>query len=265
MDVVLSRDSDDLITWHANDGTGLSWTDYVIESTTPWKPQQVVGVDIDGDSDMDVASCDEESDTVMWYENQRSTETTPTKHTIDGAFTTEKPKCVATADLDGDNDADVVVGGTSDVQFYKNQDGLGTSWAKLTPVTTGTIVKARAVALGDIDGDADIDIAVADHDGDVCGWLENIDGHASWSWNVVATAMGQAHGVSLGDYDGDQDLDMVCVSQQNPGIYLYFNTDGAGTFGATQTIDTAALKPRFGVSADLDGESVFSNFIVFFL
>ena len=75
------------------------------------------------------------------------------------------PFQVNAADLDGDHHVDLVAGGTSDgpVRIF-NGNGLG----EFTPglVLTGAQVPQQT-AIGDIDGDLDPDLAVADNMGDV--------------------------------------------------------------------------------------------------
>ena len=71
-----------------------------------------------------------------------------------------------------------------------------------------------SVAVGDLDGDSDLDLAVANYDGfNVSVLLNNGDGTFA-----AAVAYGTAFGpssVAMGDLDGDSDPDLAVANFQN--------------------------------------------------
>jgi hypothetical protein len=81
---------------------------------------------------------------------------------------------VFAADVDGDNDTDILGAATegSDVTWWENADGSGTSW--IEHLVEGEFVNAVSVCAFDIDGDSDIDVLGS-------GWL---DGYVAW-WEVA--------------------------------------------------------------------------------
>ncbi len=88
-----------------------------------------------------------------------------------------------------------------------------------------------AIALGDLDGDGDLDVVFANqHSNDSEVWLN--DGAGNFE-NTGQKLTRQAHGVDLADIDGDGDLDaaIVCIepdsSLRRSKIYI---NDGAGYF-----------------------------------
>lgn len=87
---------------------------------------------------------------------------------------------VATGDLDGDDDLDVVSGSYSDgrVTWYENTDGAG-SFAVGQDIDILTSV--ASVVATDLDSDGDMDIVVCDFDGGRIVWYENTDGQATFS------------------------------------------------------------------------------------
>jgi|GEM_PF-1294710 len=74
---------------------------------------------------------------------------------------------VATADVDGDGDIDVIVANEGSQSFVYLNDGMGTGMAGPSPVVTmgGTAQNTVSLAMGDVDGDGDIDIASAAYGG----------------------------------------------------------------------------------------------------
>ena len=172
--------------------------------------------------------------------------------------------------MDGDTDLDLVLGnsGTSRQNRLYLNDGNGT----FTDATAGRMPadfdSTAAVALGDVDGDLDLDIVTGSSAGQNRLYLNNgtgvfIDGTAERMPQVLNIT----EAVALGDVDGDLDLDIVIgnrpasVAGQNR---LYLN-DGTGTFmdGTAGRIpadadDTYAVGLR-DVDGDLDLDIVFGN------
>ena len=77
----------------------------------------------------------------------------------------------------------------------------------------------RSVCAGDLDGDGDSDLAVANHaTNDVSILLNNGDGSFATAISYGAGAAPQM--ACLGDLDGDEDLDMVVVTRDSDNIYI---------------------------------------------
>ncbi len=172
---------------------------------------------------------------------------------------------MAAGDVDGDGDADAVLGETQ-LRLLLN-DGE----ARFADATAGRIPAAAyattEVALGDVDGDGDLDIVQACSPSGLLGQNRlYLNGGTGTFTDVTATHMpvdaDYTTAVALGDVDGDQDLDLVfgnsiycvpCPGQQNT---LYLN-DGSGVFtDATQ----GRLPPDTDVPlslalGDVDGDS----------
>ena len=110
------------------------------------------------------------------------------------------------------------------------------------------------MAMGDVDGDGDLDLVFASSPRDL---LYLNDGKGAFM-DVTAASMplgSDARFLFLQDLDGDGDLDLLALSDGGPGrsLYLYLN-DGSGAF----TDGTASRLPSpslFGLAVgDVDGD-----------
>jgi hypothetical protein len=176
---------------------------------------------------------------------------------------------VALGDLDGDGDLDIFLANGDHVaaqseanEVWLNQGGtqggapgtFGLGWTQSSDLSI-----SNCLALGDLDGDGDLDAFIGTtHNQDSRLWTNNGAGSFSAGW--VEGGLLDAPGtldVALGDLDGDGDLD---VFEGKAGLNrVWVNEGGAqagtmGTFGAgwEQTLNPANTK---GVAlGDLDGD-----------
>ncbi len=193
-DALSASRGDDKVAWYENvgaPGDGSIWVLHTI--TTAANGAYSVGVgDVDGDGDLDALSASRGDDTVAWYENVDVTTpgtgngTTWVLHTI--TTTANGLRSVAVGDVDGDGDLDALSASVYDnkVAWYENvgAPGSGTGWVLRTITTTAGW--ANSVAVGDVDGDADLDaIAASAFDNEVA-WYRNDIGCRG----IVATLFG---------------------------------------------------------------------------
>src|SRR5581483_5454470 len=123
-----------------------------------------------------------------------------------------------------------------------------TSFAAAVPYTVGT--EPHSVAAGDLDGDKDLDLAVANNDGGVSVLLNN--GNGTFQAAIPYASGGHYSSVALGDFDGDGTLDIVAANRL-PGTVKVLLNNGDGTFQDAVPYDTGTSITAVSVG-DLDGD-----------
>ncbi|MEL6392109.1 MAG: T9SS type A sorting domain-containing protein [Bacteroidota bacterium] len=198
-------------------------------------------VDIDGDDDQDVfiTGINREDDpTSVLYTNDGSGDFSE----IPSIFPALSFSEIAFADVDGDDDQDVLIIGeddfSNDARLYLNN---GSGFFSVVFDTPFERVDEGAIAFSDIDQDNDQDVLITGYDN-----LNNAVAHlyvnnGSGSFSEVSSVPFEGvsfSAVAFADVDGDNDQDVLISGQNNqflPTTNLYLN-DGSGVF----TIDASA-------------------------
>jgi hypothetical protein len=147
-------------------------------------------------------------------------------------------------DLDGDGDPDLLLGSWSARVGYYRNDGGG-AVPTFTPVDTAFLTITRGSntvpALGDLDGDGDLDLLIGEASG-ALNFYRN-DGSAREPRFVLVSDtfegidVGRRSAPALADVDGDGDLDLV-VGSDADGLLLFRN-------GGTRTAYRFVRDPTF--------------------
>ncbi len=214
----------------------------------------VTTADIDGDGDIDVLSASSPDDTLRWYENNGETPPSFTPHSLP-VIPISRPSYVATSDLDGDGDLDILAtlkGGEDSIRWYEN-DGAVNPTFTLRTVAAG-VADPAAVAIADMNKDGELDVVSVSLLGDMIRWHENNGASPPiFITRTIASELIQANSVGLEDVNGDGNLDIVAGSFS--GGFKWLESDGASppTF-AEHPIDESVNSVKSVAAADVDGD-----------
>ncbi|MGW8315131.1 MAG: FG-GAP repeat domain-containing protein [Bacteroidales bacterium] len=192
----------------------------------------IQAADLDNDGLLDVVLCDDRGNFVSWIRQAPAgtyTETVLADELI-------APSHVQVIDFDGDGDKDLMVGVLG--MLFPNNDKIGSvvilendGQQQFTRhLVEEKIARVSDVRAGDLDGDGDMDLAVAQfgYDDGETRWIENL-GEWEFQSHILQYLSGPIN-VEITDIDFDGDLDIISlVSQEWEEIYCYIN-DGNGEF-----------------------------------
>jgi hypothetical protein len=123
-------------------------------------------------------------------------------------------------------------------------------------ITTEANLPVRVVC-GDINGDGNIDVALASRSFSTpynLAWLENTNGKGEFGdINLIGT-MSETYRINLADLDNDGDLDAMGATVFLDIISWYENLDGLGNFGPRNIISNIADGAHDVIGADIDND-----------
>lgn len=222
MDIISASQNDDNFIWFKNlDGNGNFGPAQLI-SMNEIDPWSVIATDIDGDGDLDVVTGSEGNVDVAWHENIDGQGTFGPEQSI----TVFASMClsIASNDLDGDGDMDVVSASLFDdkIAWYENTNGLGDFSSQQIISTNAN--GASAVYVADLDGDGDYDILSSSFYDNKIAWYENTNGLGAFgSEQIISTIANGARSIYAEDLDGDGDMDVISASESDNKIAWYQN------------------------------------------
>ncbi len=220
--------------------------------------------DLDGDGDLDLTSPDIRRESVSdmhWFENDGHGQFV--KHVIGdnepGWFERH-----AVGDIDQDGTPDVVVVDNQDgrILWFANPGSKSRQRWHRRLVTTD-LPRAYDVALADLDGDGDLDVAASGYDTAVFRWYKNPgDGgwDKAWTSRQIDDKMPNARTIRIGDFNHDGRPDLLASAARPPqdgthrGPLVWYENSGetANPSWQRHVIETRPVHPIHGSPVDLD-------------
>jgi hypothetical protein len=195
---------------HWFDRAGVSWASHLVCEDDS---DDLLLADIDLDSDLDIAYG--KYTQIRCRLNELPSGSWPFRLLVS---TTEGVAALASGDLDGDGDPDMLSCGTNGkhIKWFLNPGVPGEEWPEA--VVSHEDYAAQSVCVDDMDGDGDLDVL-----GTVCRFIDNsqdrdetyewtgvvwLNQPGGWARYVLASDIGSSwtvtrHGCSTGDTDGD--------------------------------------------------------------
>ncbi|GAB5398571.1 MAG: hypothetical protein Aureis2KO_01560 [Aureisphaera sp.] len=256
MDIICGNHGYNSIQWYENiDGSGTFDTSHFVADGFD-KLTDVIAADLDADGDMDIVASSRDNNEISWFENTDGLGTFGPRQIF--SHTIFSPMDLDVADLDNDNDLDVLVAADSGIggTWHENLDGLGSFGPSISVIPNNSWT--QMVRAGDMDGDGDMDFLLCESLSGYIRWSKNIDGQGNFGPQILITDLIETPTwISIIDMDLDGNLDILTNTYGNDDgdIMLIRNLDGLGNFGSPEIIADVGYRATTIFPYDFDGDN----------
>jgi len=247
-----------LVKLFTNDGTGL----FTEVANTPFPPVssgaiQFNDVDSDGDQDVFITGFTIFVGNVgqLWLNDGLGAFTLSTSNSFEGSNNGN----IAFADIDGDNDDDLLYTGYGDIgrvaHLYTN-NGSGIFTLIPSPFPG---VQQGSIAFADVDNDQDMDLVIAGEVASSTYAAELYENDGTGTFTLVSGTPFEptiASGLVFADIDNDLDQDLMTIgySSSSGSIAKLYSNDGTGTFSLITGTPFVAASYGMMAFGDIDGD-----------
>lgn len=215
--------------WFENlDGLGTFGPAQSIYFDTQFVPVSVDLVDVNSDGNLDILTNSHTNGEGYWFENLGGGIFGPLQLITSSFYS--NIQFMHGADVDGDNDVDVVLTKRIEgkIVWFENLDGQG-DFGEEHAIASG-LDTPFGIYTTDIDNDGDLDVLSVSIYGDVVDWYENIDGAGNFGpQNIIMNDADGTNFVLANDIDGDGDMDVIASLRDANEIRWFKNTLILGT------------------------------------
>src|SRR6056297_516369 len=222
--------------------------------------EELVLGDVDGDGDLDLISGERDAPSRLYLNNGTANPFNGVTGSDIGSIVNDT-RAVALGDVDGDGDVDLIEGNAAPFasRVYLN-NGTTTPFSSVDSYLFSDGDTLDALALGDLDGDGDLDLVAGKAGISGAGQINRLfrnDGGASPFGSGNGSQIGSdAHATKalyLGDVDADGDLDLIDGNDGGTNR-LYLNNGGADPFSGVTgiSIGTATRSTQALAVGDMD-------------
>jgi hypothetical protein len=244
-------------------GGFLSSADVLLGGGSLGTPSSVAIGDFDGDGRPDIVCANSAANNLsIFLQSATGGFVGVVPQTIGSTPTTKSPVHVLAVDIDGDGDLDILCADNSgnDIALFLNP-GNGVFPVNPSRSLGGstTTPSPKYLAVGDLDGDGDLDIAVAcGGNNSIAVFFQGTPGSfpSAPSLSLTHASLLAPETVAVADIDHDGDLDIVSGNSSSRNLTV-FRQGTPGTFGPTPIVVGGAgwtNSPRTLFLVDLDGD-----------
>lgn len=170
--------------------------------------------DLDGDNDLDAFVLHFEGSRIWWNQGGRQRGSPGTFATDETGIGAGQTYGGTLGDIDRDGDLDVIVAKLFTSELWYNQGGLQGGTQGQFALSQDPLPRATDVALGDLDGDGDLDAVFGVSSGALPRLVYQNFGSSLESAFVLGS--GPVNAIKLGDLDGDGDVDAFILGIRAP-------------------------------------------------